>query len=84
MKVWKLSPTVQSSSKPNGFIRIRAVSEQRAREVAENAFETKTKVKNTIHGVNWSELDWHDKNAVECLLEADYDISTTEGILDIE
>lgn len=84
MKVWKLSPKEQQNGAHMGYVRIRAETEERARTVAENAFEKKTKVKNTIHAINWSELDWHDKNAVECIHEADDDISTIEGILDIQ
>lgn len=84
MKIWKLSPKEQQSGAHAGYVRIRAETEERARTVAENAFEKKTKVKNTIHSINWSELNWHDKNAVECQHEADDDISTIEGILDIQ
>lgn len=81
MKVWKLSPKGQHAEAKTGYLRIRAHSELRAREIAEETFEN-SKV-NTMHALNWSILNWFDKNAVECLLEEE-DISTTEGILDIE
>jgi hypothetical protein len=80
MKVWKLSPTGDSSGK-NGYIRIRAENETRAREIAEQAF-AKSKVK-TMHSAVWSTLDWTDTNLVQCINESE-DMSKTEGILDIQ
>lgn len=81
MKVWKLSPKSENLNNGNGYIRIRAENEQRAREIAEKTF-AKSKVK-TIHAQAWSTLNWEDKNLVECINESD-DMSGTEGILDIQ
>jgi len=81
MKVWKLSPKGQNETSKNGYIRVRAQTEQRAREIARQIF-AKSKVK-TMHSVVWSTLDWSDESLVECLNESE-DISNSEGILDIQ
>ncbi len=81
MKVWKLSPKSENPSNKNGYIRIRAESEQRAREIAEETF-AKSKVK-SIHSAIWSTLDWKDRDLVECINESE-DMSKTAGILDIQ
>ena len=76
MKTWKLSPI---NSK--GYVRIRAQTEDRAREIAYERFAN-TNVANVIHTVNWSQVHWQDKNQVLCKPEED-DLSSIEGILDI-
>ncbi|MCS5712070.1 hypothetical protein [Candidatus Berkiella aquae] len=82
MKVWKLSPKGQITDAEPGYVRIRAHSEKRARDIAEETFEH-SNTKTMIHKTNWADLDWHDTTAIECLLEED-DLSSTEGILDVE
>jgi hypothetical protein len=76
MKIWKLTPT-QST----GYVRIRANSETRAREIAMQTF-LNTKVHKVMHNPDWSSLSWNDPNVVACQYEDD-DISNVEGILDI-
>jgi hypothetical protein len=76
MKIWKLSP-LQS----NGYVRISADSEARAREIALKEFGN-TKVNKMIHSKAWSDIAWNDPNMVTCKYENE-DMSKTEGILDI-
>ncbi|MBS0285769.1 MAG: hypothetical protein JSR17_00210 [Proteobacteria bacterium] len=76
MKIWKLSP-----KEDNGYVRVRAETEARAREIAYQKFVS-SKAHKTIHNKDWSKLAWNDKNQVTCELEDD-DISNTEGFLDI-
>ncbi len=76
MNVWKL--TVKNSP---GYVRIRAATEARAREVAYETF-ARSKADTTIHPVEWREVSWNDKNQVTCELEED-DIVQSEGVLDI-
>ncbi|MGE3319578.1 MAG: hypothetical protein AB7I18_09815 [Candidatus Berkiella sp.] len=82
MKVWMLSPIDKEASGKKGYIRIRAPSEERARQIAELAFEH-GKVNKFIHDVNWAELNWTSHSEVKCEYEAD-DIESVEGILDVE
>lgn len=81
MKVWKLSPKSQNANGKTEYIRLRAPTEQRAREMAEAAF-AKSKVK-SLHSAVWSTLNWEDPNLVECTNESE-DMSGSEGILDIQ
>lgn len=76
MKIWKLSPKDN-----NGYVRIRANTEARAREIAYEKF-AHSNVHHAIHKTDWSKLAWNDQNQVTCELE-DEDISDTEGFLDI-
>jgi len=75
MKVWKLSPST-------GWVRIRAATETRAREIAERAFAN-TKVAKTVHASDWAETDWRNPQQVACKFE-DEDLSQEEGILGME
>jgi hypothetical protein len=76
MKIWKLTP-VQGK----GYVRIRADSEIRAREIAYREFAN-TKVNKMVHTPDWSSLPWKDPNHVTCRYENE-DMSGTEGIMDI-
>jgi hypothetical protein len=76
MKIWKLMPI-----HGDGYVRIRAQNESRAREIAADRFE-ETNVSNVIHTKEWSSLSWQDPNSVKCELEDD-DLSNEEGILDL-
>ncbi|MBS0288537.1 MAG: hypothetical protein JSS07_00700 [Proteobacteria bacterium] len=77
MNIWKLSP-----KHAKGYVRIRASSEARAREIAHATFAI-SKADKMIHNVNWSQILWQNQDQVDCELESD-DLSNTEGILDIE
>lgn len=83
MKVWKLSPTQPQQTGNNGYVRIRAETEERAREIAQEAFED-TDVDKVIHNLDWSELNWHDKRVIQSDYEGDDDVSSIEGILDVQ
>lgn len=76
MITWKLTP-----KNGKGYVRIRAATEDRAREIAHDRFAN-TNVNKAIHTVSWNELDWKNPNEVICTREED-DMSKTEGILDI-
>ncbi len=77
MKIWKLTPI-----NSNGYVRIRAKSEARAREIAFDAFGN-TKVNKVVHSTDWSSVAWNDPSSVSCVFEDDDDMSNEEGILDI-
>lgn len=83
MKIWKLSPMTQQSEGNNGYVRIRAKTEERAREIAQDAFAN-TKVDKVIHNLDWSDVNWHDKNMIQSEYEGDDDVSSIEGILDVQ
>ncbi|MBN9286824.1 MAG: hypothetical protein BGO43_05280 [Gammaproteobacteria bacterium 39-13] len=76
MKIWKLTPVNGS-----GYVRIRAPSEMRAREIAFKSFVSKEAHRST-HPTDWQNLSWQDAKQVTCILEED-DISDEEGFLDI-
>jgi hypothetical protein len=78
MKVFKLIP----NHAKNGWVRIRAISEERAREIAQTAFED-TNVKDTIHTPEWASVPWTNPSQVKCILEEE-DLSREEGILGLE
>ncbi len=89
MKVWKLTPVseelnsnVWQGSSHKGWVRIRADSESKAREIAWRMFENKN-VGTAIHSTDWSTTPWNNPKLVTCELEDD-DIASTEGILDIQ
>lgn len=83
MKVWKLSPTTQQPEGNNGYVRIRAMTEERARAIAQEAFEN-TEVDKVIHNLDWSDVNWQDKNTIQSEYEGDDDVSSIEGILDVQ
>ncbi|MGD9591957.1 MAG: hypothetical protein AB7V32_05510 [Candidatus Berkiella sp.] len=76
MKIWKL--TIKDNE---GYVRIRAKTEDRAREVAYEMFSSSNAHK-MVHASDWSKVAWTDKTQVHCELE-DEDISNAEGLLDI-
>lgn len=79
MKTWKLTPKVVL--KHQGYVRIRASTEDRARKIAAELFIMQAKRSNVAE-TEWSTIPWSDPNAVECVCDGD-DILGDEGVLDI-
>lgn len=79
MKTWKLTPQVPL--KHNGYVRIRASTEERARKIAAELFILQAKRSNVAE-TEWSRIPWIDPKAVQCVCDGD-DILGDEGVLDI-
>lgn len=79
MKIWKLVPKI--TLKHQGYVRIRAETEQRAREIAADLFIMQAKRAN-VSATEWSSIAWTDSKAVQCECEGD-DIMGQEGVMDI-